>query len=104
MGGTGAEENASTICFVSYIRNGRNGGLEAALRAMAQANVDLGVFQETGDIYTRMSSGYRVIATNAPSKHQGGVALFYCDSDQYQVEALQTFGPNIISFQLASGK
>lgn len=106
--GTGAEENASTIRFVSYnIRNGRNGGLEAALRAMAQANVDLGVFQETkltDDIYTRVSSGYRVIATNAPSEHQGGVALFYRDSDQHQVEALQTFGPNVVSFQLASGK
>ena len=26
------------------IRNGRNGGLESALRGMAQANIDLGVF------------------------------------------------------------
>ena len=27
------------------IRNGRNGGLEAALRGMDQANMDLGVMQ-----------------------------------------------------------
>ena len=45
---TGAEDIAKTIRLATYnIRNGRNGGLEAALRAMAQANVDLGVFQET---------------------------------------------------------
>ena len=33
------------IKFGTYnIRNGRNGGLESALRGMAQANIDLGVF------------------------------------------------------------
>jgi hypothetical protein len=41
-------EKATTIRLVSYnIRNARAGRLEVALRAMAQANVDLGVFQET---------------------------------------------------------
>ena len=47
--GTGTEDAAAkAIRLVSYnIRNGRNGGLEAALRAVAQANVDLGVLQET---------------------------------------------------------
>ena len=36
------------IKFGTYnIRNGRNRGLESALRGMAQANIDLGVFQET---------------------------------------------------------
>ena len=42
------------------IRNGRNGGLESALRGMAQANIDLGVFQETkctDGIYTHESAG-----------------------------------------------
>ena len=29
------------------IRNGRKGGLEAALRGMSQANMDLGILQET---------------------------------------------------------
>ena len=45
------------IKFGTYnIRNGRNGGLESALRGMAQANIDLGVFQEnkcTDGVYTR---------------------------------------------------
>ena len=36
------------IIFVTYnIRNGRNGGLEAALRGMSQANMNLGILQET---------------------------------------------------------
>ena len=55
-------------------------GFESALRGMAQANIDLGVFQETKcteGIYTRESAGYRVVATDAPSRHRGGVALFY---------------------------
>ena len=38
---------AVLIRFGTYnIRNGRNGGLELALRGMSQANMDLGIFQE----------------------------------------------------------
>ena len=58
------------IIFGTYnIRNGRNGGLEAALQGMSQANMDLGIFQETkltDGIYTRGSAGYSVVATGAP--------------------------------------
>ena len=36
------------INFGMYnIRNGRNGGLESALRGTSQANMDLGIFQNT---------------------------------------------------------
>ena len=36
------------IRFGTYnIRNSRKGGLEAALRGMSQANMDLGILQET---------------------------------------------------------
>ena len=59
------------IRFGTYnIRNGRKGGLEMALREMSQANMDLGILQETkltDGIYTRGSAGYSVIATDAPS-------------------------------------
>ena len=48
------------IRFGTYnILNGRNGGLEAALRGMSQANMDLGILQETkltDGIYTRRSA------------------------------------------------
>ena len=39
--------------------------MEAALRGMDQANMDLGVMQETkitDSVYTRVSAGYRVVA------------------------------------------
>ena len=89
------------------IRNGRNGGLELALRGMSQANMDLGIFQETKfteGIYTRESAGYLVVATDVPSRHRGGVALFYRPSPLFAVEAVRQFGPNVMSFQLATGE
>ena len=68
------------IRFSTYnIRNGRNGGLESTLRGMAQDNMDLGILLETkctDGIYTRESDGYSVVATDAPSQHCGGVAVF----------------------------
>ena len=59
------------IRFCTYnIRNNHNRGLELALRGMSQANMGLGIFQETKvtyGIYTRGSAGYSVVATDAPS-------------------------------------
>ena len=76
-GGSTGEE--VPIRFGTYnIRNGRNGGLESALRGMSQANMDLGIFQDTKcteGIYIRESAGYRVVATDALSRHRSGVAL-----------------------------
>ena len=77
------------IRFGTYnIRNGRKGGLEAALRGMSQANMDMGILQETkltDGAYTRGSAGYNVIATDAPSRHRGSVALFYCSTPHFVV-------------------
>ena len=95
------------IRFFTYnIRNGRNGGLESALWGVAQANTDLGIFQETkctDGIHTRASAGYSVVATDALSRHRGGVAVFYRPSPHFVVEAVRQFGPNIVGFQLATG-
>ena len=88
------------------IRNGRNGGLELALRGMAQANIDLGIFQETkctDGIYTRESDGYSVVAMDAPSRHRSRVAVFYRPSPLFAVEVVRQFGPNVVGFQLATG-
>ena len=56
----GYKKEEVPIRFGTYkIRNGRNGGLESALRGMSQANMDLGIFQETkctDGIYTCESS------------------------------------------------
>ena len=95
------------IKFGTYnIRNWRNGGLEAALRGMSQANMVLSILQETkltNGIYTHGSSGYSAVATDASSRHRGGVAIFYRSEPHLAVEAVEKFGPNVISFQLATG-
>ena len=73
---------------------------------MAQANIDLGIFKETkctDGIYTRELAGYRVVATDAPSRHHGGVALFYRPSPLFEVEAVREYGPNVLSFNVATG-
>ena len=95
------------IRFGTYnIRNRRSGGLESALRGMAQANIDLGVFQEkecTDGIYTCELAGYCVVATDAPIRHRGGVALFYMPSPLLAMEDVREYGPNILSFKVATG-
>ena len=50
-----------------------------------------------------MSAGYRVVATDAPSQHRGGVALFYRPSPLFAVEAVREYGPNVLSFEVATG-
>ena len=50
----------------------------------------------------RGSAGYSVIATDAPSRHCGGVALFYCYEPHFVVEAVEKFGPKVLGLHLAS--
>ena len=92
------------IRFGTYnIRNGRKGGLESALRGVSQANMDLGILQETkiaNGVYTRGSAGYKVIAADAPSRHRGGVALFYRLTPRFVVEAVERCGPNVMVCQV----
>ena len=88
------------------IQSGRNGRLEMALRAMQQMNLDIGILTETKltrGIHTRWSSGYHVVATEARSEHQGGVALVYRDSSHWQIELVCKHGPNVISCELVTG-
>ena len=68
--------------------------------------MELGIFQETKlakRIYTREYSDYKVVDTEAPITHDGGVAVFYRVSEYFSVEVLLTYGVNVVSFQLASG-
>ena len=88
------------------IRCGRNGGLESALRALESLEVDIAILTEaklTKGIYTRGGRGYQVLATDAASAHQGGVALCHRQSDHFEVEETRTHGPNVISFHLMTG-
>ena len=49
------------------------------------------------------ASGYRVVATDAPSRNRGGVALFYRPLPLFPVEAVMEYGPNVLSFEVATG-
>ena len=67
----GSTQGREPIRFGTYnILNGQNGGLDSALIGMAQANLDLGIFQETnltGGVYTCGSNRYTAVATDTPS-------------------------------------
>jgi len=88
------------------VRSGRNGGLESALRAlrvMGSIDVDLVLLTETkltDGYYVRTCNNYLVLATDAPSKHQGGVALCWRVSNRFEVKEARTAGSNVITCQL----
>ena len=74
---------------------------------MGSLNVDFGFLLETkltDGIHTRFSAGYHVEATEAMSRSQGGIAVFYCDSPFFQVESVVKHGPNVISLELVTGR
>ena len=95
------------IRFCTYnINSERNKGLESALRGVSQANMDLGIFQETNvtdGIYTCGSAGYSIVGTDKPSRHCGRVAISPRPAPYFAVESVHQFGPNIIGFQLVMG-
>ena len=89
VGWGGIQGEVRLIHIGTYnIRNGQNGGLEPALRRMSQANMDLRVFHKTKltkSIYTRESSGYKVVATESPSAHSNGISIFYMAEEHFSV-------------------
>jgi hypothetical protein len=100
-------DSSGSIAVATWnIHNGRNGGLKSALRAMEAMDIDLGVFLETkltGGVYTWNSSQYSIIACNAPSAHQGGIAFFWWANKMYKVEDRCIHGPNMLSFVILRG-
>ncbi len=73
---------------------------------MEAMGVDIGIFQETkitGRIYTRSPSGYSVIASDAASAHQGGIAFFWRPNKSYEVKDWRVRGPNVLSFVIVTG-
>ena len=100
------QDGCGTFTVASWnIRNGRNGGLENACRALASLEVDITVLQETkltGGTHTRLSSGYEIAASDAVSAHSGGVALCWRKHDLFEIEETKFFGPNVLAFQLVT--
>jgi hypothetical protein len=81
--------SGSITAAIWNIHISRNGGLESALWTMEAMDVNLGVFLETkltGRIYTWNLSGYSTVTFDAPSVHQGGIALFWRVNKMYKAE------------------
>ena len=93
------------MCTYNIVNAGGN-RLNMVLRAMALMRVDLGLFTETKlshDMFTHQCCGYQVYAMHAKSCSQGGVALFYCDSQNWTIEGVHFYGPNVLRCTLVSG-
>ena len=91
----------------THIRLGRAGGLETALRALRKGNIGIEVLQETKlteGIHTRRILGYTVCATEADSRHQGGIAIFWREAEGWGVDRVRSFGPNVASFIIKLGR
>ena len=109
QGGTGVRQGTEKmIRFGTFnIWNRQNGVLESALCGVAQGWVDCGILQEmrlTNGVYTRKYSGFWVMATEASCAPCGGVAIFYCKVDHFAIEELPLHVPNVISFQVVTGR
>lgn len=93
--------------FCTYnIRHGGNSRMALALKCMSRMNIDFGILTETKltrDTYAKHAYGYDLIATEAKSKHQGGVALFFRKSPHYIMEGVRKYGHNVIRAVLVSG-
>ena len=77
------------------------------MSGVSHANIDLGIFQETkvtDRISTCGSAGYSVVATDAPSRHRGGVSAFHRSAPHFAVEAVHQFRPNVVGFQMENGE
>jgi hypothetical protein len=86
---------------------GRGNGLTFVAKGLAKMGVGCAILSEmkiTDDRYTPMTSGCKVLATKAPSKHQGGIALLWQpDHEAFEIEATKIVTPNLITFQLVTG-
>ena len=104
--GSGTNGGGGLSVAAWNIQCGRNGGLESACRALVSLDVDIAILQETkltNNVYARRSSGYSIIASDAPSASQGGVALAWREGGDFEVEETKIWGPNVLAFRLITG-
>jgi hypothetical protein len=54
--------------------------------------------------YTRLASGYKILASRAASHNQGGIALLWKEDHQgFEVESAKILSPNLLTFQFVTG-
>ena len=113
--GTGASRKGKRdrdIRITSWnIENGRKENIQSACRALDSLGVDIGFLQETkltDDTFTPQFSqcgGYKISATNAPSKHQGGVAFCWRKkSNMFIVKEEKKWHPNVMTIHVVTRK
>ena len=56
----------------------------------------------TNGLYKRALAGYRFLAAEAPSRHQGGGGYSNTTPHHFQVKSYHTHGPNVTNFQFMS--
>ncbi len=102
-------EGSGTFRMATWnIVDGRGGRLTQAAAGLAQMRVGLAVLTKTklvNNRHPKTASGYSVMCSKVVSGHQGGVALMWKEDDpKFEVESvLFNIGPNIVTFQLATG-
>jgi len=109
------EKGTETISIATWnIRDGRNGGLYSAARALDEfSNIDIAVVQETKFTEEEIMyapkcyRGYRIrTAPRCTDSPSGGVSLLYREDKRktpYRVENDRAAAPNIITFELVTG-
>jgi hypothetical protein len=90
------------------IRRGRNAGMTSVAKGLEQMGVGLAALTETkltDDRYTRLASGFKILASKATSHNQGGIALLWKENHQeYEVESARIATPNpLLTFQFVTG-
>ena len=54
--------------------------------------------------YTRLASGYKILASKVVSHNQGGIALSWKENHQgFEVESAKNLTPNLLTFLLITG-
>ena len=83
------------------IRCGRNAGLTSAAKGIAVVTET----KITDARYSRLASGYKILASKAASHNQGGIALLWKENHQgfLEVESAKFLTPNLLTFQLVTG-
>ena len=87
------------------LRDGRAGRLALACDRLRRHHVGIAVVTETKlqGFHTTRASGFTIVATKAPSAHQGGVALVFKDDADWHVEDARPVGPNIVCGTIVHG-
>jgi exonuclease III len=99
------KHTALKICTFN-IQHGAGARLEQAARCLKTMGIDMAILTETKlqGIHTTQCEGYEITATIAKSRFQGGIALCTRKSSRFHVEGTRTWGPNVISTTLVSGR